>query len=143
MRVTSPVGKLGVALASLVVSILAGAGVGLGIGPHQLAGPVALTVWAIAVVLMTRVFRGPSEELAPRRAWWRATERSGIGVLLAVTFGASAFGALLTSDYATWVRIYAFSVNVALAIWYALSSWMLSRRSAGDHAADTPRLVSH
>lgn len=132
MRVTSPSGKLGVALIGLVLSLLVGLGAGLGSGREELAAPVALIMWAGAVGVMARVFRGPSEASTPRRPWWRATARPGAGVLLAITFGASAMGALLLVDDAAWVRVMAFAVNALLACWYAHSSWRLAARASGD-----------
>ncbi len=89
MRFVSPVRKAVVVVVLLAVNLLLMLVLD---ALHSEVGSVLLTVLQVAGwYLASRVFRGPGEEVAPARAWWRMTSRpllsgvfGGVYALLAV-----------------------------------------------------------
>jgi hypothetical protein len=82
---------LGVGILAMLLGFLAAALGDLGVG---LAVFVVLLFGGIYA--LTRIFRGPSERVGDRRAWWRLTENPTAGYVWAALFGARAVWVGLT-----------------------------------------------
>jgi hypothetical protein len=105
--------------------------------PEPIADIVQPILLTAAVVFGARVFRGPDEDLAAPRAWWRATSRPAAGFWVGSVFVVVSFidGLLFGNGTAAAVsHLLQVISSIAIAAFYANSSIQLvrSRRIARE-----------
>lgn len=92
--ISHPETKIAVITVLLVVILLSGLLLATTVSGAA-AGASALVMTVAMVWFCTRAFRGPTEDSRTPRAWWRMTERSFSGYLMASLFALQAFGYLV------------------------------------------------
>ncbi len=138
LRITTPSSKVGAVLVALLLAFTAGVVVGVGLGFDLWISPTALTVWAVAILVLTRLFRGPFESIPPRRAWWRATATTKGSAWLTAYFVTSAASTLIPANEPTWVSMYSGVVHLTLACYFGYSFCRLRRLNPNRVGATTP-----
>ena len=111
----------------LAISLL---GLTMALAVDESVGVAATAVLMVAAVaLCGRTFRGPSEEPAPPRSWWRLTERPTAGFILGALFAARAISYLTVENRDSSVLLSsACAVTALLAAAFVHSSVRLTMR---------------
>lgn len=139
MRLTAPSAKLGVLVAGFAGILLLTLGVGFAAESNSWAALTSLVGTVALVVTCARIFRGPSEEIAPRRPLWRTTERPTAGLIVAALLAIQAVASVLTFPD-SWSRIIGLTAYGLLAVWFTASSIRLLRIKPTWHV--TPNHIS-
>ena len=87
-------------------------------GPMR--GSIQLVLGFLVVVGACRLFRGPGEDIVPRRPWWRATNRPKASIVLGILNA-------IEAAFLTW-----FYFNSAIHLRYQITAQI------GTHSIATP-----
>lgn len=117
-------------------------------GPMR--GSIQLVLGFLVVVGACRLFRGPGEDIVPRRPWWRATNRpkasivlgilNAIGILLGIIV--LVIGQLSTGELALTFYDFLSAIEAAFLTWFYFNSAIHLRyqitAQIGTHSIATP-----
>jgi uncharacterized membrane protein YfcA len=125
LRITSGPAKVGFIIAAIILILMAGVALSFAVS-REAAQLAALVLGVVLLIVGVRAFRGPSESLAPPRAWWRMTERPVAGFLLAIYFTLQGVGYLLTPFAVPAIEVLYLAVDAVVVAAYLHSSIRLT-----------------
>jgi drug/metabolite transporter (DMT)-like permease len=137
LRIRSGRAKVGYIVASIVLILLVGTALFFAVS-REAAQVAALVVGAALLIVGVRAFRGPSEQVAAPRAWWRMTERPVAGFLLAIFFALAGIGYLVAPFNVPAMEVLYLGVYALVVVAYVHSSIRLTLWPTEEFQDDSP-----
>jgi hypothetical protein len=137
VRIRSGPAKVGYITVSILLILLIGLALSFAVS-RVAAQLAALAVGVALLILGVRAFRGPSEQVAAPRAWWRMTERPVAGFLLAIFFALAGIGYLVAPFNVPAMEVLYLGMYALVVVAYVHSSIRLTLWPTEEFQDDSP-----